>query len=218
MVKISDGGTYFTLPSLAFNGGGLNDLYVWGDFSNASSISYKVEIDGTGSPDTFKWSDDGGVSWDGTEVSIPLNYGEYFLSNGMKVQFSYMGEGHTVGDFWTFTCNPGTSSKFQWKKDASEWIPADPGKPIGNGGPHSLGAEGVNITFGESYGTYDGLITGGTVDSDKWYFTITEGQTGGSAAITGTTGNSFAIGTDITTGQDITLNFNDYGQAYEFIK
>ena len=41
----------------------LDDLVVSGNFTNPQSLNFKVEIDGTGTTDTFRWSIDGGISY-----------------------------------------------------------------------------------------------------------------------------------------------------------
>ena len=43
-----------------FTGSGLDDLTTGGTYTYISELDYKIEIDGTGTPDTFRWSDDGG--------------------------------------------------------------------------------------------------------------------------------------------------------------
>lgn len=51
-----------------------------------------------GVPNTFKWSDDNGSTWKGTQVDI--TGASQKLSNGVFVQFNSI-EGHTLGDIWT---------------------------------------------------------------------------------------------------------------------
>jgi len=85
-----------------FNGIGLNNMTAYGVFIGAVTTYYKVQIDGGGSPNTFRWSDDGGLTWDQTNrpctPSTPLN-------NGVYVGFA-TSVGHVVGDYWTFTATP----------------------------------------------------------------------------------------------------------------
>ena len=87
----------------AFTGSGLDDLSTGGNPTTGKS--YKVEIDGTGTPDTFKWSDDGGTTWNATGVSITGN--AQSLSAGVTITFGAT-TGHTLGDYWTFSTIPGT--------------------------------------------------------------------------------------------------------------
>jgi len=64
----------------AFTGSGLDDLTSSGR-----------------TPDTFKWSSDGGTTWDATGVEITGS--AQTLSNGVAVTFGDS-TGHTLGDYW----------------------------------------------------------------------------------------------------------------------
>lgn len=90
-----------------FNSSGLNDLTLGGSYSGAAPLQYKVQIDGTGSPDTFKWSDDGGATWDATTVAI--TGAAQTLNNGLTVTFGAT-TGHTSGDNWSWTSFQTTST------------------------------------------------------------------------------------------------------------
>ena len=97
---------YYTPPG--FTGSGLNDLTVGGTYSGASPLDYKVEIDGTGTPDTFKWSDDGGITWDASTVSITGS--AQTLNNGVTVTFGAT-TGHTSTNNWVFKASPSSWSR-----------------------------------------------------------------------------------------------------------
>jgi len=60
-----------------------------------------VEIDGTGTPDTFKYSLDGGSTWYAETINCTVNT---LIAYGLRVGFTETGgtTGHTVGDKWTF--------------------------------------------------------------------------------------------------------------------
>lgn len=90
------------LGALTFTGAGLNDMAHGASsrFILGSDINYKVEIDGTGSPNTFKWSDDGGSTWDASTVSI--TGADQLLNNGVYIRFAAT-TGHTSGNNWTWT-------------------------------------------------------------------------------------------------------------------
>lgn len=77
-----------------------DDITTGGTFTGESDIDYVVEIDFAGTPDTLKWSDDGGVTWDATGVAITA--GAITLNNGVTVSFGVT-TGHVVGDSWAFT-------------------------------------------------------------------------------------------------------------------
>ena len=87
-----------------FTGSGLNDLTITGYNANTSSgevgRSYKVEIDSTGTPNTFKWSRDGGSNWKATSVAITGS--SQILEGDVAVTFAAT-TGHTSGNNWAFT-------------------------------------------------------------------------------------------------------------------
>jgi len=60
---------------------------------------FKVEIDGASTPDTFKWSDDGGLTWEATGVAITGAWQD--LNNGAKIKFESL-TGHTLTNNWMF--------------------------------------------------------------------------------------------------------------------
>uniref|UniRef100_A0A6H1ZG10 Putative structural protein n=1 Tax=viral metagenome TaxID=1070528 RepID=A0A6H1ZG10_9ZZZZ len=89
-----------SMTTAVFTGAGLDDMTSGGTFNGTYPLNYKVQIDGTGSPNTFKWSDDGGVSWDATGVAI--TGGAQTLNNGVTVTFGAT-TGHTLNNYWTFS-------------------------------------------------------------------------------------------------------------------
>ena len=98
-------GTAATIGAATFTGSGLNDMTSGGHYTGLESdpISYRVQIDGTGTPDTFKWSNDGGATWVVTGVNI-MEAAQH-LEDGVRVTFGAT-TGHTVGDRWDFTVTP----------------------------------------------------------------------------------------------------------------
>lgn len=80
-----------------FTGSGLDDLTSGGTYSGASPFTYRIQIDGTGTPDTFKWSKDGGTTWEAETVNI--TGAAQTLDNGVQVTFAAT-TGHTLGDYW----------------------------------------------------------------------------------------------------------------------
>lgn len=83
-----------------FYGSGKTEMWVFGGNDTDSIKEYKVEIDGTGSPNTFKWSDDDGSTWEATGVSITS--GAIQLgSNDVYVVFDAT-TGYTLGGGWAF--------------------------------------------------------------------------------------------------------------------
>lgn len=84
----------------AFTGTGLDDATSGGTYTGEGLSSFVVEIDGTGTPDTFRWSKDGGATWEASAVAI--TGAAQALALGVTVAFGAT-TGHTVGDAWTFT-------------------------------------------------------------------------------------------------------------------
>jgi microcystin-dependent protein len=79
----------------------------FGEYTLTASKNFKIEIDGIGSPNTFKWSDDGGSTWDATEVAITGS--AQSLINGISIIFSAT-TGGVSGDYWTFSTGAITST------------------------------------------------------------------------------------------------------------
>jgi len=98
------------LGAITFSGAGLDDMEhgLRSRFTLASDINYKVEIDGTGSPNTFKWSDDGGSTWDATLVSI--TGADQALNNGVYIRFGAT-TGHTSTNSWSWTARTITAKQ-----------------------------------------------------------------------------------------------------------
>lgn len=88
------------IPAPAFTGTGTLLMATDGEFIGVGTLSYRVQIDGTG-PNTFRWSDNGGSNWDATGVAITGALQD--LNNGVKVQFPML-TGGVAADRWDFTC------------------------------------------------------------------------------------------------------------------
>jgi len=76
-----------------------------GAFTGAVDLEYVIEIDGLGSGEigsaTFKWSDDGGSTWDATTVATAAT--DINLNNGVKIKWTGGAGGDFVlGDKWYF--------------------------------------------------------------------------------------------------------------------
>lgn len=88
------------IDGATFVGAGVNNATSGGTFTGLVSRTFKIEIDTIGTPDRFKWSKNGGVSWDATAVSITGS--AQTLAEGVTVTFAAT-TGHTLGDAWYFT-------------------------------------------------------------------------------------------------------------------
>lgn len=91
-----------TIGAVVFDGAGLNDATSGGTYTLAADAVFVVEIDGAGTPDTFKWSKDGGAY---TET-VAITGSAQTLSDGVTVTFGAT-TGHTAGDIWTITVSGG---------------------------------------------------------------------------------------------------------------
>ena len=89
-----------------FTGAGLNDLTPGGAYAPSTPVntSYVVAIDAEGTPDTFKWSNDGGATWEAETVAI--TGAAQTLDQGVTIAFAAT-TGHTSGNSWAFTATYG---------------------------------------------------------------------------------------------------------------
>ena len=88
------------VAAVVFSGSGLDDCTSGGTVTVKKCVDYVVEIDATGTPDTVQWSNDGGSTWEATDVSI--TGAAQTLENGVTVTFAGT-TGHTLADSWAFT-------------------------------------------------------------------------------------------------------------------
>ena len=146
----------------AKTGTGTINLMTGGEFTGAVQKNYKVQIDGVGSPNTIKWSDDGGATWE--ETGIALTAAWMNLNNGVKIKPSAL-TGGVIDDYWTFSTVPKTPVKYregriignstvEWQVRAidgnqkSEWItPADKAVAWGPEGPADVSFVDADCKF-----------------------------------------------------------------------
>lgn len=96
---------YSSIGPASFVGTGLNDLTSGGTYTGGGTDRYfRIQIDSSEPPpDKFKWSKDGGLTWDASNVDITGT--EQTLSDGVTVTFGATA-GHAVDDLWIFTAGP----------------------------------------------------------------------------------------------------------------
>lgn len=82
---------------------GLNDMTINTTYIGTTIKNFVVEIDGVGSPNTFRWSNDGGSTWEASTVSITGS--AQTLEDGVQITFGAT-TGHTLNDKWTFQGGP----------------------------------------------------------------------------------------------------------------
>jgi hypothetical protein len=90
-----------------FNGAGVDDLKVTDDsiYTGDFIKLYRIEIDGLRNPDydTFKWSDNGGESWE--EKEVPITGLRQELNDGIFIRFDNL-KGHDLFDIWDIQASP----------------------------------------------------------------------------------------------------------------
>jgi len=87
------------------NGTGSGNFISGGTYAGLSNRNYKVQIDTAGEigTATFKWSNDGGSTWQGTLISIP-DTDPIELELGVTIQpVGGDGQDFDLGDYFTFT-------------------------------------------------------------------------------------------------------------------
>lgn len=89
-----------------FFGTGLDDVSVSGPYIGEISKTYKIQIDSVGPQDTFKWSDDGGITYAQTKVNITGANQE--LNDGLQISFLNI-TGHVLDDFWAIVVTIGSA-------------------------------------------------------------------------------------------------------------
>jgi hypothetical protein len=76
----------------------LNDAISGGTHTGTAAATFTVEIDGAGTPDTFRWKKNAGA-W---TAGVAITGAAQNLSDGVTVKFTAT-TGHTVGDSWLIT-------------------------------------------------------------------------------------------------------------------
>jgi hypothetical protein len=87
----------------SFTGSGLDDITVSGNFNGTWDNTLRIRVDGTGTPDTFEWSIDGGGSWEATDVDMSTS--DIHLQDGIYVRWA-ADTGHTLADYWDCDIDP----------------------------------------------------------------------------------------------------------------
>lgn len=92
-----------SITAAVFTGVGLDDGTSGGTFIGSHTVSIKVTIDGTGTPDTFKWEylDNDGVTWVVGATGVNITVGAITLIEGATITFAAT-TGHTLNDEWAF--------------------------------------------------------------------------------------------------------------------
>ena len=89
-----------SISTPGYTGSGLDDITVGGIYTGDGDKCYEVEIDGTGSPDTFKWRPSCG-SGAYSAATVNVSTSATTLGNGVTVLWA-ASTGHTSGGVWRF--------------------------------------------------------------------------------------------------------------------
>ena len=97
--------TSTTYGPITYVGAGRNTFTISAatQFTGTVSRAFRVQIDRCSAPNTFKWSKDGGATWDATGVAITGS--DQTLTEGVAIKIE-TGTGHILGDKWEFVVDP----------------------------------------------------------------------------------------------------------------
>jgi len=130
-------------------------------YVGATEKFFRVQIDGTGTPNRFKWSNDNGGSWEATGIQI--TGGAQALEDGVTVTFGST-TGHTSGNYWDFTAGDTTVNIHDiigvYRLFASTEKPDDGTRIIMDG--YGLGG-GIDLYSGESGVSHINLHAAGSI-------------------------------------------------------
>ncbi len=85
------------VAAAVFTGSGLDDCTSSGHYRGTTDEDYEVEIDGTGTPDTFRWRKGAGAWTSGVDIT---GSAQAIGTEGVYVTFGAT-TGHTASDTWT---------------------------------------------------------------------------------------------------------------------
>jgi len=117
LTKTGTGTITMLIPDQATNLGNTDDWDFVGINKGTTHKDYKIEIDGTGNPNTFKWSDNGGVGWVATTVAITGADQTLTSADGSVIYIKFSATtGGVSGDYWTGISGAYTDFKEHFKK------------------------------------------------------------------------------------------------------
>lgn len=138
---------------------GLEDFTNGGEFTGLVDRNFLIEIDLAAGTDTFKWSLDGGTTWEAENVAITGN--DQTLQEDITIKWDAT-TGHTLAQTWTFTCLANDPAAI--KKDVTRILFASPA-PSASVDSDIFDARGITeatITIEGTFGA--GSVAGMTVD------------------------------------------------------
>jgi hypothetical protein len=141
-----------------------------------ATSTYDVEIDGTGSPNTFKWRLNGGAYTTG----VSMTGSAQTLSNGVTVTFAAT-TGHTLADRWAVRVHPNLSMTLDVHESVGLGFSSDGILHVNYGSYVTAG--GMDYKRAQSAESIDGLTAdqqvSATWDSQASYVTFFNDNSGG---------------------------------------
>lgn len=122
----------------------LDDLGIDGVYAGDNPMDYQITVnisasDNAPNPDEYRWSDNGGQSWEGP---FPISDTDtaFGLRHGLQVQFANQ-YGHSTADAWTISLEPKLSPDWlQWQTPSPDDYPT-----IANAIPNDSTATPVSV-------------------------------------------------------------------------
>ena len=104
---IAGGDLQWMHTPLVFSGTGLNDLVHLGKatYPESSTTYFQVKITATGTPNSFQYSTDDGITWNGTDIVITGAEQSIGGTKDVRIQFGAT-TGHTLNDRWSWAEMP----------------------------------------------------------------------------------------------------------------
>ena len=120
-LEYADGTNFFSIPAATqSSGSGLSDINTGGQYEgNQHQSTYIVQVHATGTPDTYKWSVNGGALSSAVEMDAGV-FQE--LEDGVLIKFT-ASTGHTATNAWTFTVTAGNNRTLVYNPARETWVP-----------------------------------------------------------------------------------------------
>lgn len=196
-----------------FTGTGIDDAISGGTFSASSKTILGLQIDASGTPDTFQWRKNSGA-W---TTGVAITGSAQTITDGITVTFTAT-TGHTLGDKWFVIGLPGSTIPFQFwadtttgtlkqrNKDNSRWVVKDDFSDVITYTKLLLHADGAGNLFTDSSVSSNTITAHGNVTQST-----TKSKFGGKSAFFDGTGDYLSVGNTgdfhNVAGEDFTYDF-----------
>jgi len=134
------------------------------NYTGVVTRNYRVQIDTAGATDKFKWSHNGGATWEATGVTI--TGAAQTLEDNVKVTFGAT-TGHNLNDYWDFTAGDTTTNIHHiagvYKLFASTDMPSDDTRIVLDGFGYG---GGIDLYSGPAAGSHVNLHAEGSISLD----------------------------------------------------